>query len=138
MFVVQWHVGFSDQGAVAPLQPIEVVWAAAVGLAFLAVGAAWSDRRVPGGFLDRTLSTASDISFGVFLVHPLVIAVLTRFAAPVLAAMHDPWREIVLYVVVVAVAVVVAALLRRTPLSLPLTGRPIRRVEEQRTAVPAA
>lgn len=138
VFVVQWHAGFSDQGGVAPLQPIEVVWATAVGLMFLAIGAGWSDHRVPGGFLDRSLATASDLSFGVFLVHPLVIAVLTRYAAPVLAELQDPWRQFVLYVVVVVIAVAVAALLRRTPASLPLTGRPVRRAAEQRTAVSAS
>jgi peptidoglycan/LPS O-acetylase OafA/YrhL len=137
VFVVQWSAGFSDSHAVTPLQPVEVVWAAAVGLAFLAIGAAWSDRRVPGGRLDRGLATASDVSFGVFLVHPLVIMLLTRFGAPVLAAVSDPWREIALYVVVVVVSVVAAALLRRTPLSLPLTGRPIRREAGAQTAVPA-
>ena len=134
VFLVQWSVGFSDTRAVTPLQPVEVVWAGAVGLAFLAIGAAWSDRRVAGGRLDRGLATASDISFGVFLVHPLVIAVLTRFGAPVLAAMTDPWREVALYVVVVVVSVVLAALLRRTPLSLPLTGRPIRPARVPATA----
>lgn len=137
VFAVQWWAGLSDSRAVTPLQPVEVVWATAVGLAFLALGAAWSDRRVPGGRLDRALTTASDISFGVFLVHPLVIMLLTRFGAPVVAAMSDPWREGALYIVVVIASIVASALLRRTPLSLPLTGRPIR-AAVRREAVPTA
>lgn len=138
VFVLQMAVGFSSANAITALQPVIVVWATAVGLAFLTIGAAWSDRRVPGGPLDRAIAHASDISFGVFLVHPLWIYVFTRFAAVPIAALADPWRQVVLYAVVVVASVVSASLLRRTPLSLPLTGRPRKRSEERTALVPAA
>ncbi|MGT2427081.1 acyltransferase [Amnibacterium kyonggiense] len=131
VFLLQMRIGMSDSAAVTALQPVIVVSATGIGLLFLTVGAAWSDRRVPGGRLDRAVAIASDVSFGVFLVHPLWIYLCTRFAAAPLQALADPWRQLVLYVVVVVASVLTAALLRRTPLSLPLTGRPRKRASER-------
>jgi len=115
----------SDSRSVTALQPVIAIWATGIGIGFLAAGAWWADRRDPASRLSRLVSTASDISFGVFLVHPLVIYVVLRIGgAAIRPGLADPWRQLAVYVVVVAVSIGFAYVARRTPLSLPLTGRP--------------
>ncbi len=128
VFAGQAKAGFSLGNAVTALQPAILVWATAIGLGFLALGARYADRRTPGGRLDRALATGSDVSFGVFLVHPLAIFLALDIGSGFFRqVLQDPLRQLVLYVVVVAASVGFSYLVRRTPLSLPLTGRPWRR-----------
>ncbi|WP_144758251.1 acyltransferase [Curtobacterium sp. 9128] len=124
VFVVQMATGDSPYAAGTPLQPIEVVWSTVVFVAFLAIGAAWADRRDPGSRLARAVDYASDRSFGIFLSHPLVIWLLLYGASPLEALVPKPWLTLVTYVLVVVLSVAITELFRWTPLSVPLTGRP--------------
>jgi peptidoglycan/LPS O-acetylase OafA/YrhL len=117
--------GFSYSHAVTALQPVIAVWATGIGVGLLALGAWWADRDPPHR-LSTAVATASDLSFGVFLVHPLVLALVLQLGGSGVSALPDPWVELVVYLVVVVVSIGFAWVVRRTPLSLPLAGRPRR------------
>ncbi len=120
-------LGKSPYGAGSPLQPIVIVWGFAVAIGFLAIGTYWADRRNPTGFGTRFVATASDRSFGIFLSHPLFIWILLWIGDDwVENTIPKPWLTLVVYLAVIACAIGVTELFRRTPLSLPLTGRPFR------------
>ena len=125
VFAIQhWVVGFSLYRAGTPLQPVIMVWAVCVALGFLAIGTWWADRRVAGSRFSRAVDRVSDRSFGIFLVHPLILWVLLWVGDGwVPAHLGGAWLTLVAYLVVVALSYLVADLARRSPLSLPLTGR---------------
>ncbi|GAA2371222.1 acyltransferase [Dactylosporangium salmoneum] len=117
--------------ASAVFQPVVVVESVAVAWAFLACGVAWQRRGAPGR---RLVRSASDVSFGVYLAHPLLLqGLLAVCAASGLTAVAQ--RQPGPLVTAVAMAVVpliylacwsAVAVALRTPLSLALTGRPRR------------
>jgi peptidoglycan/LPS O-acetylase OafA/YrhL len=122
--VQHWGFGMSLYRAGTPLQPVIMVWAACVGLGFLALGSWWADRRVPDSPFSRGVDRVSDRSFGIFLVHPMVLWVLLWVGNDwVPGHIVDPWLTLVAYLVVIAVSYAIADLARRSPLSLPLAGR---------------
>jgi peptidoglycan/LPS O-acetylase OafA/YrhL len=118
--------GMSLYRAGTPLQPVEMVWGVFVGLGFLAVGTWWADRRDPDTVLARGVDLASDRSFGIFLVHPMLIWLLL-LGGGIGAVVPTPWLTLVTYVLVIAGSILFTEIARRTPLSLPLTGRRIAR-----------
>ena len=110
----------------AVLQP--AVMAASLGalLILVVVCERWAAGRQSGS---RFVQRASDISFGVYLAHPLVLTILLMNGLgadgrriPALAA------AVVAFVGTALGASLISLVVRRTPLSLPLTGRPWRRV----------
>jgi peptidoglycan/LPS O-acetylase OafA/YrhL len=137
VFLVAIALGASYSAAGTPLQPIVMVWGGAVALAFLAVGTWWADRRKPEGLGTKFVRLASDRSFGIFLSHPLAIWVLLWIGDDYLQkVIPTPWLTLVIYVLVIACAIGITEVARRTPLSLPLTGRHWSR--KTRTPVPVA
>ncbi|KQS07810.1 hypothetical protein ASG04_11485 [Curtobacterium sp. Leaf183] len=124
VFVLQMATGDSPYAAGTPLQPVEAVWSTIVFVGFLAVGAAWADRRVAGSPLARVVDYASDRSFGIFLSHPLVIWLLLYGSSPLEALVPKPWLTLVTYLLVVVLSVAITEAFRWTPLSVPLAGRP--------------
>jgi peptidoglycan/LPS O-acetylase OafA/YrhL len=108
-------------GASSPLQPIMVLWSvAALGALYLL--AVWiMERGAPG--LKNAFSYLAQLSFGVYLAHPmvldLVLAVLRRTG--LMAA--SVWVSVIALVLTVVGTVAVCSALHRTPLSLPLMGR---------------
>lgn len=127
VYAVNLGLGQSPVKASTALQPVVIVWSVPVALAFLAIGTAWADRRVAGSRSARLVDTASDRSFGIFLAHPFLIWVLLlAFDGWLPRTIPSPWLSVVLYVLVVIGTVVLVEILRRTPLSLALTGRPYR------------
>ncbi|GAA4155046.1 acyltransferase [Gryllotalpicola daejeonensis] len=137
VFAVQHAAGASLYSAGSPVQPAIVVWGVGVGLGFTALGRIWSDRRREGSLLARSVDTATDRSFGIFLSHPLILWTLLWLGDGWFArTLPDPWRSLVAYVVVVLGAIGLTELLRRSPASLWFTGRPRRR--RPREAAPAA
>jgi peptidoglycan/LPS O-acetylase OafA/YrhL len=114
-------------------QPIVVLDSLAVAWTFLAAGLAWQERGMPG----RTwIRAAADASFGVYLSHPLLLMGLVAASTATglsAAAGHVPGAVLTAIVVLIVVPVTyltcaaAAAGLRRTPLSLPLTGHPRQR-----------
>lgn len=122
--------GMSPNDASAVFQPVLVLESAAVAWALLAIGVLWADRGMPR---TRAVLALSDRSFGVYLVHPLLLTgVLSAATASGLAraveGMPAATQLALLLLAVVPVTYVVAALVtglfRTTPLSLALTGRP--------------
>jgi peptidoglycan/LPS O-acetylase OafA/YrhL len=123
-FLLAIASGRSATSAVTPLQPIVMVWGVAVCFAFLALGTVWADRRKPGGVGTRFVDVASDRSFGIFLSHPLFIWLLLWVGGDWFQKnVPTPWLTLVIYVLVLAGAILATELARRTPLSLALTGR---------------
>lgn len=127
VYAVNLGLGQSPVKASTALQPIVIVWSIPVALAFLAVGTAWADRRRAGSRFARLVDTASDRSFGIFLAHPYLIwVILLAWGGWLRAVFPGPVTSVVVYVLVVVGTVALVEILRRTPLSLPLTGRPYR------------
>jgi peptidoglycan/LPS O-acetylase OafA/YrhL len=127
VFLVQIASGMTPYHAGTPMQPILIFWSFAVGLGFLAFGSWWADRRVPGSRVARAVDTASDRSFGIFLSHPMFIWILLWIGNDWFEnTIPKPWLTLVIYVLVILLAWGVTEFARRTPLSLPLAGRPFR------------
>ncbi|PZE76218.1 hypothetical protein DEI82_06945 [Curtobacterium sp. MCBD17_019] len=132
VYALNRHIGLDLSDASDEMQPVQIVWSTVVTLALLSVGAWWADHRRPGSWDDRTLAWASDRSFGIFLSHPAMITILLALG---ITAPSNPTalRVPIAYVLVVIGAVVATEAFRWTPLSLPLTGRPmVRRAREAR------
>ena len=124
--------GATPAAASAVFQPVVAVEALAFGWALLAGGLLWSDRGAPHR---KLFAAGSASSFGIYLAHPLVLQGLLYAASltGVLAAVRGaPAGLEALALIGVAVPVVyatswlIASAARRTPLSLPLTGREYR------------
>lgn len=120
-------LGYQLYHSGTPLQPMMVVWSLIVDLLLLTLGATWADHRRPGSFWDRALKRTSDWSFGIFLIHPMLISLLLRANHRwMLMTIPHPWLTLVLYLMVVTLSLMLVAVIRHTPLSLALTGRPLR------------
>jgi peptidoglycan/LPS O-acetylase OafA/YrhL len=103
------------------VQPALQLWAVLLVAGLFAAGTGWTAAGAPrSGWVDR----ASDLSFGVYLVHPLLLVLLLgpSFAAAPPAAVTAGLAT----VLALAGSLLVAEVARRTPASLPLTGRPRR------------
>jgi peptidoglycan/LPS O-acetylase OafA/YrhL len=112
------------QSAQNVLQPAMVPWSLAVALGLYWLGSRWAAQPRTGR-LATVVSTGSRLSFGIYLVHPLVLDLLLdhgfrsghgQVVPPLLAS-------VVLVLAAVVAATVLVALLQRTPLSAALTGR---------------
>jgi surface polysaccharide O-acyltransferase-like enzyme len=127
--------GESVSAAYAVLQPIMILWASAAITALFLIGSRYAASRERNA-LRQVVRVASDRSFGIFLVHPLVIWFVGLAADAWLHAhVANPWRTLVMYLIAVVGAVLATEILRRVPLSLVLTGRPmIRRTRPRQRA----
>jgi peptidoglycan/LPS O-acetylase OafA/YrhL len=123
-------MGTTPLGASEVFQPVVVleslVFAAAELSAGLWLAARGGDRR------RRLLERGGDLSFGVYLAHPLLLqAATTAGVGAGLARLGGATDEAVVLVGVVPLIFLITAvavdLLRHTPASLALTGRPARR-----------
>jgi uncharacterized protein (TIGR03382 family) len=117
-------------------QPVVVAESVAIAWTFLALGLAWQRRRRPAR---RLVRAASDASFGVYLAHPLLLqGLLTLSAAAGLSALARRAPGLLVTAVSMVIVVpllyltcaVLAEAARRTPVSLPLTGRTRRRAPQ--------
>ncbi len=133
LYVLQVDGGAIPSVAAAVFQPTTIVWflAAVVGLYTLSlvITAGWR----PGGPARRALAYASDRSFGIFLVHPLVLAGLLSVAGGWVAAIGSGATLAALYLGTVVGSVLLADVLRRLPWSAALTGRGPLRAREQKS-----
>jgi len=106
------------------LQPVMVPWSMAAVAGLVAIGTSWRERRRPGR-LQAAVNWASDRSFGIYLVHPLLLSMLLGAAHhTVQRHVANPQLTVLVYAFVVLAAVGVTEVLRRVPGSLILTGRP--------------
>ena len=139
--VFAWQVlaGVPANRAATVLQPAMVPWSIVATGGLFALGVLWSRTHPADGTQARWLRTASDRSFGVFLVHPAVLWLLLGLAGDRFAAtLTGPVATVLAYVVVVVGAVGFTELARHTPVSMPLTGRPpLARVAADRAAARA-
>jgi peptidoglycan/LPS O-acetylase OafA/YrhL len=114
--------GRDPRPAAAVLQPAMVLTSIAALLGLYLAGTGWVDRGRPGA---RLVARASDLSFAVYLAHPLVLEVLLR-----LGLGNDRQRMPAVLATGLAVlgttggAAAVAVAARRSRWSLALTGRP--------------
>jgi hypothetical protein len=68
---------------------------------------------------------ASERSFGVFLVHPVLLWALTvEGTSGPMADLPPPLPTMAAYLVAVVGSIALVALFRATPLRMPLTGKP--------------
>jgi peptidoglycan/LPS O-acetylase OafA/YrhL len=104
------------------LQPATLFTCVAAVLLLVAASSRWVERGMPRA---RLVTEASDISFGVYLAHPLVLQLLLHAG---LGNGMQRVPSVVATVLAFAGAAAGAALItlaaRRTPLSLALAGRP--------------
>ena len=129
--------GATPANASAVFQPVVILEAMAFGLALLAGGLLWSDRGARGR---KFCAAGSASSFGIYLAHPLVLQGLLVLTGAGLsgglvsggllhAVQHLPSVLELLVLLFIAVPViysaawVISSAARRTPASLPLTGR---------------
>ncbi|GHF39239.1 peptidoglycan/LPS O-acetylase OafA/YrhL [Amycolatopsis bartoniae] len=110
-------------------QPVVAAESVAVAWAFLAAGLLWQETSRPG---EKVVRATSDASFGIYLLHPLVLqgALLGATAAGLVDFAQTVPNAVVLAVLVLVllpllylVSGLVTAAARRTPVSLALTGR---------------
>ena len=137
VFLIETQVyGATPANASAVFQPVVVFEATAFGWALLGFGLLWTDRGAPGR---KFAAAGSASSFGIYLAHPLVLQVLLLIAgASFFGARggligdlhrlpHSSLELVILLFVAVpliyAVSWLTASAVRRSPLSLPLTGR---------------
>jgi surface polysaccharide O-acyltransferase-like enzyme len=85
----------------------------------------WAAVRDQHPTARRALHWCSSAAFGVYLVHPLVLDGVLGLGlhGPEPRLVPQPAASVVAWVLTLAGSVVLVAGLRRTPLSLPLTGR---------------
>jgi peptidoglycan/LPS O-acetylase OafA/YrhL len=120
--------------AATPLQPSMIVWSTIMlGALYLAAVrlSRWRSRRAR-----RVFAYLAQLSFGIYLAHPLVLDLVLSFARRLGVFGPHKWLVVVSYVLVTAITVTLCALLHRTPLSRALMGR-ARRSARPRAAEPA-
>lgn len=132
-YLLDHLVGGMDAAASAEVfQPMMVVTSASTIAGLFSLGLRWADRG-QGRRFAAAVRTASDASFGVYLAHPLVLQALLFLAGPLPA--HTVAGEVPSGVVLLVDLAIVVPLLfgisavavrwaRRSPLSLPVAGRP--------------
>lgn len=137
-YAAELSTGESPRAACAVLQPIMLFWSPAAVLGLFLIGRRYAAAPATSA-LRSAVKFASDRSFGIFLVHPLVIWTAGQFIDRwTTQHIANPWRTFTMYVVAVTGAVLVTEVLRRIPVSLILTGRPmLRRRRADTPAVPA-
>jgi peptidoglycan/LPS O-acetylase OafA/YrhL len=104
-------------------QPVMVPWCVTVMTALFALGVMWAARRGAGP-ASRAVEIGSDRSFGVFLVHPMVLSVLTLGPSTWLSTHVSALCSTVITIAAtVVVSLLVVEMLRHSPLSMVLTGK---------------
>jgi poly(3-hydroxybutyrate) depolymerase/surface polysaccharide O-acyltransferase-like enzyme len=142
VYLIETEVfGATPGNASAVFQPVVIFEALAFGWALLGAGLLWSARvsRDGGPPLRRFCAAGSASSFGIYLAHPLVLQVLLLVVGShyfgahggltgwLHRLPHSSFEVLILLFVAVpliyACAWMIASAVRRTPLSLFLTGR---------------
>lgn len=108
-------------GASSPLQPVMMLWSLAV-LVVLYLAAfqimARGSRRVRAAF-----GYLAQLSFGVYLAHPMVLDVVLAVLRRAGLMAPTPWVSLLSLVLTTSLTVAVCAALHRTRLSMALMGR---------------
>jgi peptidoglycan/LPS O-acetylase OafA/YrhL len=128
LYFVLIATGTRADAAADPVQPVMQLWAVVLVAGLGAAATRWTAVGAPHV---RWVDRASDLSFGVYLVHPLLL--LGLFGLPSMSSPPAAVTAIAATVLALGGSLLVAELARRTPASLPLTGRPRRRPNEPAT-----
>jgi hypothetical protein len=122
--------GASLAGMWGLLQPMMVPYAAFVILTCYGVGVRWARRYDPWPRLSGLIVLAAELSFGVYLLHPMVLQELTAHTMSLVAAaprlLVTPLTTLAVYGITLAAVRVIAA----TPAAVYVIGRaqlPLRR-----------
>ncbi|MDT7644053.1 MAG: hypothetical protein QOC75_1053 [Pseudonocardiales bacterium] len=107
--------------AADPVQPVMQLWAVVLVAGLGAAATRWTAAGAPHV---RWVDRASDLSFGVYLVHPLLL--LGLFAIPWMSSPPAAVTAVAATALALGGSLLVAEIARRTPASLALTGRPRR------------
>lgn len=130
-----WYLWSVRGGVPVPIacdvfQAVTVPWCLAVITALFALGVSWAARQGTG-LGSQVVKIGSDRSFGVFLVHPMLL--LGWMLGPygwLSARMPALWSTMLAFAAVVSASLLVVELLRRSPVSLVLTGKRQLRAEK--------
>lgn len=124
------YLGFSPLRASEVFQPSVVAEAVTATVALYALGL-WLVDRLPARFVAR-LERSSDVSFGVYLAHPLVLGVILdgavatgvwRRLSGIPSGLGEALVALALVPAVYAITYAGVSVLRRSPFSMVLTGR---------------
>ncbi|MGH9097260.1 MAG: acyltransferase family protein, partial [Acidimicrobiales bacterium] len=115
------------------LQPAMVASCVAAVIVVYLIGNKWASGQRRGM---RLVAVGSEISFGVYLAHPLVLKLLTDHGfGGGEAWLPGPVIAFFAYLLTAVGATAIAYAIRRTPFALPLGGRPKQRKPASVTAV---
>lgn len=126
-FVLQTYLGHNLLLAQAVLQPAMTPWAMMSIVLLTAIGVRYEARRVLTPSRWPLVKLMADISFGVYLVHPMLLQFWTDFLAHFGWYHPSYWLDGLTVVLVVAGSVAVILLIGLTPFSPWLIGRAARR-----------
>ena len=117
------HGGSSPGYASEVFQPVMVPWCIAVIAALFTLGVTWAARRGAGPG-SRVVEISSERSFGVFLIHPMVLWAVTLGPSAWLSTKVSALcSTVVAFVATIVVSLLVVEVLRYSPLCLVLTGK---------------
>jgi peptidoglycan/LPS O-acetylase OafA/YrhL len=128
LYLVLVATGTRADIAADPVQPVMQIWAVVLVAGLGAAATRWTAAGAPHM---RWVDRASDLSFAVYLVHPLLL--LGLFGLPWMSSPPAPVTAVAATVLALGGSLLVAEIARRTPASLPLTGRPRRRPQRRRS-----
>ena len=107
-------------GASSPLQPVLIPYSISmIGVLYLT--AVWIMNRRPAVW--RAVSYVAQLSFGIYLIHPMVLDVVLAVLRRAGLMRPSPWVATAAVAATVAITIAVCAGLHRTPLSQSLMGR---------------
>ncbi|HWD52613.1 MAG TPA: AMP-binding protein [Acidimicrobiales bacterium] len=123
-YVAQLRIMANYQAANV-LQPAMVASCLAAVIVIYLIGNRWASGQRRGM---RLVAVGSEISFGVYLAHPLVLKLLTDHGfGGGETWLPGPLIAFLAYLITAVGATVIAYAVRRTPFALPLGGRPRQR-----------
>lgn len=140
-FLLQTYVGHNMLLADSVIQPAMVPWALMSIVLLAAIGVRYESRRQASPGRWPLVKVISDLSFGIYLVHPMLLQYWTDLLAHF--GLYHPsfWLDGLTVALLVGGSMVVMLLIGRTPFSPWLIGRAARRrprISEVPPAPPAA
>ncbi len=126
----------------APIQPMALLYSITVILCMCWLAARWAARRGPTGAPhgERFFKELSDASFGVYLIHAMILSVVAARVLPALpAALPGLLRVLLVWVLAAGATAALSAALVHTPILSRLVGRsqPLPHLRRSHAPIPA-